>query len=419
MKIKFNKDLPYQLLFTLCIAVPYLNNYELTFGLWVLAAALTFRKVYSYTILKYISAFAGIFLIAFIVAFFRDYKMYNYLRDIGYLLKPIVGLLLGYQLCKSHSIKPFHTLIYAGFLIAVIHIGILAESVVVRRIIHMHKLREYGGYFSDIEIYSLIILLFPKQFRLGMSLRRRQWLIAIIGFSSIMYVSRINFLQFIILFMAMKGYFVINRRSIMVMGSLVISIAVLYTILFNLTLTRNGKGLEAFFFKVRNAPIEAFKTKVSRDNWQDFNDNYRSYENIITVNQVVYAGPETTLFGKGMGSTVDLGRKIWTNDKEQIRHLPFLHNGFMTVFLKAGLVGLFLNLLFLYWICRPGRSEDDYVKQINRFMLGNGIFIILSTWVLMGLYLKTGAKSVVIGFLLCYRELYLKHKQLQSEDEQN
>jgi len=411
--LKLKKNLLYQLLFALCITVPYINNYELTFAIWTLTGLVTIKRYYSHRILLYTALFAGILGIAFVAAIFKDYQKYNYIRDITYLLKPIIGLLAGYQLCRNENIKPFHTIVYTGLFIAIIHLGIIFHSIVVYRIINIHKLREHGGYFSDFEIYSLIVLLFSKRFRLGFSQKYTLSLIAILGLSSFLYLSRTNFLQFIVFYMAMLGYFKINRRSLTIMGSLVVFILLLYTVLFSMKFSRNGSGMEAFLFKVKNAPIEAFKSKVDKDDWQDFNDNYRSYENIVTRKQVGATawGPA---FGEGLGSTVDLGRQLWTNDGEFIRYLPTLHNGYMTVYLKAGLVGVFLFLMLPYYLCRLPNKRNDYINQINLLMVGTGIFLFLSGWVLLGLYYKTENKAIVIGFLICYRELLIKRDRLNE-----
>jgi len=414
---RIKKNFIYQLLFALCVGVTYLNNYELTFAVWILVTMITIKQSYSLEIIRYVSIFLGILGIAFVVALFKDYFLYNYFRDISYLLKPIIGLLLGYNLCRNENIKPFYTIVYTGVFIAIIHLGIILYSVAAYRILNIHKLREYGGYFSDFEIYSLLITIYSRRFKLQFSKNRKIIILLILSVSSFLYLSRTNFLQFLIFYMAMQGFFKINKRSITIIGSLVVFIILLYTVLFNMKFSRNGKGLEALFFKIKNAPIEAFKSRVDKDDWQDLNDNYRSYEKIITLKQVGRepAGPA---FGKGLGSTVDLGKQFWSNDGEFIRYLPTLHNGFITVYLKAGLAGLILYLLFHYYLCRLPKTRDDYISQINLLVLGTGIFLFLSSWVLLGLYYKTENKSIIIGFIICFRQMMIKQGQ-QKYDTQN
>lgn len=410
---KITKNLLYQLLFALCVTVTYINNYELTFVIWSLTVLITVKNRYSHTIVNYIALFSAILGVAFLAAIFRDYEPYNYFRDISYLLKPIIGLLIGYNLCRNENIKPFETIIYTGFFIAIIHLCIILNAILVHRVINIHELRHYGGYFSDFEVYSLFLVIYNKKFNIYLSVDKKRVLLIVLLLSSFLYLSRTNFLQFIIFYMALQGYLKINKRSLRIMGSLVLFIILLYTALFNMKFSRNGRGLEALLFKIKNAPIEAFTSKVNKNDWQDFNDNYRSYEKIITVKQVGDS-PMGPAFGKGLGATVDLGRQLWTNDGEFIRYLPTLHNGFITIYLKAGLAGILLYLIFLYYLCKQPKTRDDYIKQINLLMLATGIFLFLSSWVLLGLYYKTENKSIIIGFILCYREMMMKNVKLSN-----
>ena len=192
-------------------------------------------------------------------------------------------------------------------------------------------LRYAGGYFSDFEVYSLLILVFHENFELKFTTKRFWLLTLILALSSIMYLARTNFIQFIILFLGMKGYFKINRVSIMVVSSVIIFTLIGYSAILYMNPKRNGPGIEALLYKIKIAPQEAFKTKIDRGNWKDFNDNYRSYENISTVKQVTRKGTSTIIFGESIGSKVDLKQKIWLGDME-LRYISILHNGFMTVF---------------------------------------------------------------------------------------
>jgi len=415
MPSTFPRNLPYQILFALCVSVTYLNNYELTFAVWFCAILLCLKKSYSLGLFKYLAFFIGICLVAAVSSLFRNYEMFVIIRDITYMVKPILGILLGYQLCRNYDIKPFHTIIYTSLFIGIVHLGILLYSAVIYRIINIHELRFYGGYFGDFEFFALTFLLFHKEFGIDISPKRRRWLHIIIGLSAAMYVSRINFIQFFIIWLALKGYFRITRRAIIVMGTAITVLCSIYAVIYNMHVTRNGKGVEAFLYKIKNAPIEAFKTKIDEDDYEDFNDNYRSFENIITVKQVTREGWVTTIFGKGIGARVDVGRQMWTNDLEFIRYVPTLHNAFMTVFLKSGLIGVCLCVWFLIRLGKRNPTEDPLVIKLNLFFVGMAIFMVFAHWVLMGFYLKTDNKSILVGFLLCYREMAARNFRLKQK----
>ena len=167
-------------------------------------------------------------------------------------------------------------------------------------------------------------------------------------------------------------------------------------------------------YKIKIIPQEAFKTKINRENWKDLNDNYRSYENIMTVRQVTRDGIKPILLGQGLGSQIDLKQKIMLGDME-LRFISILHNGFMTVFLKSGLLGLFFLLLSFSPYFKKSRSEIPLVKQIDLLFIGIGIFMIMSYWVFMGFYFKADNKSILIGMLLCIREIVLKNKEYKND----
>ncbi|MEY3499037.1 MAG: hypothetical protein RL308_706 [Bacteroidota bacterium] len=407
----------YQLLFALCVLMPYINIYELTFLVWFLTFAITISNRYSIRIVKYITCFSVILATAFVVSFFTNESMYNFFRDIAYLLKPIIGLLVGYQLYKKCQNKFFTTVIYTGLLISSIHLLIVLITFIRFHAITVNLLREYCGYHSDYEVYILVLLLFFKKFEINWSKKKVHTFIAIVSLSSFLYLSRTNFIQLIILFIAMKGYFVLNKKSVTIIASIVLFVVVGYTAVYQSNPHRSGKGIEAFLYKIKNAPIEPFKTKIDKDNWKDFNDNYRSYENILTVKQVSSQGTSAVLFGKGLGATINLGREIWTNDGEFIQYIPILHNGFATVFLKSGIFGLLFLLIFMYLLGKPVKSNLVSVQNLNFILIGTAIFLIVSNWVFMGLYLKLDNKSILLGFIICYREFLLKNNNQQKNKQ--
>jgi hypothetical protein len=332
------------------------------------------------------------------------------------LFKPIIGILVGYQLYKKCQGKFFSTVIYTGIFLSTIHLLIVLITFLRFHTISVNLLREYCGYHSDYEVYVLIILLFYKKFQLCLSTRTVYLFIFLVSASSFLYLSRTNFIQFIVLYIAIKGYFVINKRSITVISSVILFVILGYTAIYHLNPNRSGKGIEAFLYKIKNAPIEAFKTKINKDDWKDFNDNYRSYENILTIKQVSADGTQSILFGKGLGSTVNLGREIWTNDGELIQYIPILHNGFATVFLKSGIFGVLFLIIFMILLGIHKKTNLISVQNINLLLVGTAVFLIVSNWVFMGLYLKLDNKSILLGFMICYREILMKNEIVQSAE---
>lgn len=411
------KSFPYQILFLLCIGVSLFANYELTFAIWSLTLLLTIKRKYSFTIIQYNVIFLIILLIAIVSTFFSTTSLFLAIRDFTYLVKPILGLLVGYQLCRFSSKLALKVLVYTGLAISVMHLIMLTFTVIEFRTISVNLLREHGGYFSDYEIYVLIILIFYKDLKLEISKNQRILFLAIIGLSSFLYLARTNLIQFIILYVGLKGYLGFNKKSLKVILFVFLTAIISYAAIVYINPKREGKGIQAFLYKIKIAPQEAFKTKINKDDWKDFNDNYRSFENIIAVNQVSAKGNRAVFFGEGLGSTLNLGRKIWTNDHEFVQYIPIAHNAYMTVFLKSGLLGVLFLLIFLIILYRQRKSDIERVQAVNYLLIGTSVFLIVSNWVFLGLYLKLDNKSIIIGFLIALREVIIKEHISQKRIE--
>lgn len=409
MKITFSKISPQSFLLLLCVVTSLFQNYEFTFISWTLTFLLTLKQKYSYAILTYVSIFAAILFISFMpTIFIYSHSLFPIIKDFTYIVKPILGILVGYQVFRYTSEKGLRVFVYVGVAIALLHIGLLLFAFFNYHSLDLNLIRAQGGFFSDYEIYALIVLLFHKKLNLILHKRNIQLFTFIIGFSSLMYFARTNMIQFAILILAMKGYLFLTPKTIRVLSVLIVGMVVSYIVIYNSNPIRNGKGLDAILYKIKIAPEEAFKTHINKDDWKDFNDNYRSFENIIAVKQVSSNGIGAIFFGEGLGSTLNLGQKVLTTDGSMIQQIPIAHNAYMTVFLKSGIVGVVFLILFIIVLYRQPKSKFESVRNINLLLIGTSIFLIASNWVFMGLYLKLDNKSIIIGFLVALRETLIR-----------
>lgn len=397
----------HQLLFSLCVIVPYFNNYEISFLIWLVVAVISLRKSYSKEFISYWGIFVFLLLLGFVVGRFFDYSLYYTVRDITYMMKPVLGLLIGYQLFQKGIEKPFRFLVNSGVAMACIHLVMVAYGFVFHGAANVREIREYGGYFNDYEVYALLFLLFNKQFDLGLTPKQRRNFLLLLGVSSFFYLARTNFLQFAILFIGMKGYLILNKRSLKIITTLFVSLIVGYTAVYYYNPQRNGDGLDEFLYKIKMAPGEAFSTKINRDDWKDFNDNYRSYENIRTTQQLSHN--ETWWFGEGIGSQVDLKQKVYLGDME-LRQISILHNGFMTVLLKTGVFGLCIYFITIFYFFYNPRANTKELLTLKLLFIGTGVFLVLSNWVFMGVYNLLDSKSLLIGFLFAYKNQLVQQK---------
>jgi hypothetical protein len=87
-----------------------------------------------------------------------------------------------------------------------------------------------------------------------------------------------------------------------------------------------------------------------------------------------------------------------------------MHNGFMTVFLKSGIIGVLILIYSLSLFFRYRTYDDKVIKSLTYLLVGTGVYMILSYWVFMGFYFVVDTKSIVVGFLIAYRENLIREK---------
>lgn len=406
MKITLSKEFIYQLFFTFCVIIPFFNNYEISFVSWLIALVLTIKKSYSVSFIRYVSYFIFIFILALIVGYFYQYRLYFVIRDITYLLKPILGLIIGYQFFHNKIKSPFKFLLLAGVAMAFIHLTMVSYGILFQGARSVAKIREYGGYFNDYEIYAFILLLFHKKFEIELTLKKYRFYLVIMAFSTFFYLARTNFIQFVILFMAMKGWLILSKKSLTVLGSFFLISLLSYTAIYVYNPKRNGDSINEFLYKIKLIPLEAFATKININDWKDFHDHYRSYENVKTIEQLSYNN--SLLFGEGMGSQVDLNQKVHLGDTD-LRYISILHNGYMTILLKAGIPGVLLLLGSIFYFFRRESNVNALDHNINLLFIGTGLFLLVSYWVFMGFYNLLDSKTLLIGFLFAYKNQLRKN----------
>ncbi len=411
MAAALKKITVYQLLLAICFAVPYLGNYELTFSIWCLTLLLTIQQRYSFVLLRYVSCFLAILFCAALVTDYRNSELFFVIRDVTYLAKPAIGLFVGYQLCRFNYKNAFRTIAYIGFMISIIHLVVILVTFARFHHMSVNLIRQFSGFFSDFEVYALIIVLFHKRFDIDFSRKRFYLLAATIGVSAFLYLARTNFIQFFLLYMGMKGFFILNKRAIRAILVAVVVTLLSYSAILYINPRRNGEGFEAFLYKIKVAPTEPFKMKVRKDDYKDFNDNYRSVELTMTLQQMSIQDKTTIAFGKGLGSQVDLKQKVFLGDMF-LRHISVLHNCFMTAYLKAGIFGILLMLFSIVLLYRQKKSDIPINHQVNLLIMGSAVFMLVSCWVLMGYYFTEDSKSILIGFLFAFKEITeRKHRE--------
>ena len=354
--------------------------------------------------LKILLPLVVILTIGFVGSFSGDYQLTNIIKDILHMIKPIVGLSIGYFVFKIiGDYRIFvKTIVLTGFLTASIH---LISVLVYTDFLSVQITAIRGKYFLDnfLEMFAFIMLVFsPKDFDKPLFRKKAyHWTIMVVlAISILIYFSRAMFVVIFIMALSTAGFTRINARSLKILGILMVVGALFYAYLFSIKLDRNSKGLEGFMYKIKIAPSEILNTKIDRENHRDLWDHWRGYEAKRAL-ALMEDKPGSYIFGAGYGSLVNL-KFIAPLGENGMKFISVLHNGYVFVFYKTGILGLvflfvFLIRLYLY-LYKEGRDKRH--TFILNLLSTIGLFYMFSSLIITGIYIAKDSVIFILGGLL-------------------
>jgi hypothetical protein len=404
---------PLLTIFTLLVlSEMYLPSYKTNFFLQLLflVILLTVKKVkITVSFFKQIVPLILIFGIGFLGMFINSYPLSFIFKDLTYFLKPIICLAIGYIVFyKNEDLDIFvRNIFYIGLLSAIIHlVGVLFFSNFLQSSIS--DIRGDYGLDSFIEIFAFYFLFYSKKwFGKRLIVNKTSYWICIVVFllSIFFYFSRTMLIVFFLGYFTLQGYTKITKNSLKYIGIIFLAILLFYTYLFSVKIERNSNGIEAFLYKIKNAPEEIFKTKINRENHKDLWDHWRAYEAKRAI-ALMNDHKESYIIGSGYGSLVNLKFKAPIGD-EDMKYISRLHNGYVFVFYKIGLFGILLLLYFLlklYLKAYLSKQDELHLFYINRFVSFIGIFYLFTSLIITGIYIPKDTIIFVLGGFLTYQE---------------
>jgi O-antigen ligase len=226
-----------------------------------------------------------------------------------------------------------------------------------------------------------------------------------------MYLSRTMLIVGIILYLSIKGYTLIRYRSIKIIAIIISIVLLFYVYLFSVKIDRNAKGFEGFLYKMKIAPSEIFLSKIDRENHKDLWDHWRGYE-ANRAFALMKQSPSSYLVGTGFGSLIDLKFNSPLGDqKKGLRYISEIHNGYVFVLYKTGIIGLLLLLIFLINLYLKGYHRKNFI-----FIMISSISVtyFFTTLTITGIFNKRDIIILLLGAFLYYGT---KNEQIVQADE--
>lgn len=412
MIIKINKL--YQFLFAFILLCQlYIDSYKIIIfsQIIILFFILVFEKSISLKLLHFVLPLLIVLIIPIIPTIptlFNFYKLNFVLKDFFVLIKPLIGLVIGFQIFKKvNNLSDFiKTIIVTGFISAVIHFIILIfnGSLITGNV---SQIREYGK-DNFLELFALFFLSFYNFFFSDRIFKNKQVsriIFIILFFSCILYLSRTMLVISIILFLAVYGYLKITSRTIKVVSVILLIFILLFAYLVNIKIDRNETGLMGFLYKVKMAPSEIFVTKIDRSNHAELWDRWRAYE-VNRAFELIKENPSSLVFGNGYGSLINLKFKApLSTDSKGLQYISEIHNGYIFVLYKLGIIGLIVLMAFLLNLYLRIYSDFNFV---NVFISAIAVCYFFTTLTITGIYNKRDIIILILGGLLFFSSKSIK-----------
>jgi len=410
----------YRVLLVLLIISLWITSLEVSTLTSLLVIVVGFKSKFSKPSLTFISILLVLLTIGFFSGIMAKESWFSFIKDSLYFLRPILVLIAGYLTVSNLKNKKefFNIIVLVGFGFAFVHV---ARVVIMTFGIQftVDSLRNNFGRTNHLEMVALFLVLVVKDLPLKKSRFKivYQVFLGILILSFVLYFSRTMMLVFVLMLLAYYGYLKLNTKGVVYL-LILSSMAVGFLVFLNNYEPSTDKSvINTFLWKMKNSYEEAFtaidfdKTILDRRTlWK----HWRAFEANLVYTEV--EKQNDWVFGKGFGSTVDVGFEIKL-DGEWIRRLPMVHNGIAYVYLKTGIVGLlvyFMCMFNLYsYFYKKGQNKNEAIY--NRMLASYTFYFLISSMVITGIFRPYDMVTLLIGGTFALKQ----YSQFENRDSRN
>ena len=405
----------YKIFLALLVLSLSTESIELSFITSVLVLILCATKTLSSNVLTFGILIITVTFIGAISTSWLSYPLFDLLKDTIYFSRPITVLFASYFVTKQiKSITyVFNVVVVIAFLFALRHILVILINVGSYE--SYINIRSLGGKHNHIELIALVFLFFTPYVSIFKKYRKAVKFILFV--SIILYFSRTMLIVFFIFYLGHKGYLHLNRKFLkgfLIFGltSIILGIAI-----YNVETTRDSDGLKKFIYKTQNSFKELFvpfdSEQVKRDRrmlWE----HWRAYEAQKAIEQLNESGIKAWLIGMGYGTKVELDIEVKLQGK-LYAEVPSIHNGYIYILFKTGILGLFFYLLFILSIFFKHQKFKGKKAVLDNMIVASSLYLLFSSFVVTGFY-RAGEFSMFLFGLLIASKIKTKTTN-QSESK--
>ncbi|MGX2946678.1 O-antigen ligase family protein [Enterococcus alishanensis] len=353
-------------------------------------------KIVSYQTLLIGLFFLGLFGTLFPLG---NYQTTDLIRDMVYFLSPVLFILIGRYLSilQVSFEKIIQWVIILSAILSLYFIGHLIWVLLQLNVTNIYNLRNQIGHGYTIVPFGLTLLIFTsviknKFWRVVLSLLMLSHLI--LSFSrSLMIITMI-----LVLVLAMEKK---ASRKLISVSLIILLAAVIFKIFEEQTFIAN------FLTKIMRT-ITELSGSQDWSSSQMITSNWRGYETHQAMTEFNSWNIFHQLFGGGFGNNIYVGDYAYLVGVKG-NSIPFLHNGYFTILIKQGVLGVIIYLAFLGL-----NSLTAFGAILRKNSFENRLLLAVFLIILVTTYTTTGIFTLENGGFLCVFIGYLAKKEQVS-----
>ncbi|TXT32059.1 MAG: O-Antigen ligase [Rhodocyclaceae bacterium] len=335
---------------------------------------------------------------------------YDVFKDVWYVGKPMLCMTVGFVLMWNlrDLRRLLRIFVVVGAVVSVFHIIRFIQNPDLLSLSANDMRNAAGrGYIIAVIGIGAWLAAWKLNFRLFPFGRLIDTILLLLCLASIgLSMSRVMFLSFLLLVGAVLGIvnFTDRKKVTKIVVAVVIGFIVLMLIPKPQYVGQNATFLEKMLFSLQEMEVRDYNSIA------DINTRWRGYETARAYLTYSNGAYWQYLTGRGFGTSVDLGLFMPMGD-EPIRFAPILHNGYMYLLVKTGLMGILIYLFFLASVIRTGneciRQEgggSHESRYTGRLIVGVACVLGVSTFVVSGPFNKQAMipAEIFLGALVAH-----------------
>ena len=364
------------------LAIPLLIHLELnrskssSFGL---------KKMFFLNLVVLMGFIAGVVHLA-------EYNLYYFTRDIMYFIQAPIFIIIGFYLCKN--IFDFRELLKIIIMASlVITIYKIMELVINPSLFSQLGLQTRYEYrlSNPTALLAFTILFYARICKLKLFGNFVEWFIMGVSlFSVAISFSRTDY----VLTLAMIFIPYLSKLNYTLKAYWVTVLFVLFIIFGGLFFSVESNALKgnSFQSKINHSFNEILVRKY--ETTFEISQNWRGYEAFLGLTKFNEGNFIEILIGQGFGAVVYTPNWIFNGEMGSLDVLPMFHNGFITILLKTGLLGLIFFFLFLFKLLKVASEVTilgvSKLDKLTTILLQSAVFTVLFlTFVVHGIFTTT------------------------------